>query len=97
MRKRKFKQFRQTSRKELWYLEDDNGDDCHLWAEPREETLQLTTLTNQVTINNNGNQAHGFHCSLEEEKNCCFTYFELQSEPMNHFNLAQFSLSQLVS
>lgn len=33
------KHFRRTSRKELWYLKDDDGDDGHLGAEPREETL----------------------------------------------------------
>lgn len=46
------------------YLEDDDRDDGNLWAEPREETLKLTTLTNQVTIHYDGNQAHGFHRRL---------------------------------
>lgn len=50
---------------ELWYLEDDDRDYGHLRAEPREETLQLTTLTNQVAIYYDGNQSHGFHGSLE--------------------------------
>lgn len=48
----------------LWYLQDDNRDDGHLRTEPREEPLQLTALTNQVTVHYDGNQAHGFHRRL---------------------------------
>ena len=46
------------------YLQDDDGDDGHLRAEPREETLQLTTLANQVTVHYDGNQPHSFHHRL---------------------------------
>lgn len=54
----------------LWaslYLQDDDGDDGHLRAEPGEEPLQLTTLANQVTVHNDGNQAHGFHYRLQTD------------------------------
>lgn len=50
--------------RQLWYLKDDDGDDGHLRTEPREETLQLTALTNQVTIHYDRDQPHGFHRSL---------------------------------
>ena len=46
------------------YLQQDNGDDGHLRTQPGEQTLELPTLTNQVTVNNNGYQAHGLHRSL---------------------------------
>jgi len=49
------------------YLEDDDGDDGHLGAEPREESLQLTALTNQVAVHHDGDQAHGLHRRLREE------------------------------
>lgn len=62
--RKSLKKAQALSRNEPWYLEDDDGDDGHLRAEPREETLQLTTLTNQVTIHYDGNQTHGFHRSL---------------------------------
>lgn len=39
----------------LLYLQDDDGDDGHLWTQPREEALQLTALTNQVTVHDDGN------------------------------------------
>ena len=50
------------------YLQQDDGDDGHLRAQPGEQTLELPTLTNQVTVNNDGYQAHGLHSSLMERE-----------------------------
>lgn len=46
------------------HLQQDNGDDGHLRTQPGKEALQLPTLTNQVTVDNDGNQTHGLHRSL---------------------------------
>lgn len=51
-----------------FYLQYHDGDDDHLWAQPGEETLQLTTLANEVTVHHDGYQAHGLHCSLHTER-----------------------------
>lgn len=54
-----------NKRVSLWqYLENDDGDDGHLRAEPGEEALQLTALANQVTVHYDGNQPHNFHHRL---------------------------------
>lgn len=50
------------------HLEDDDGDDGHLRTEPRKEPLQLTALTNQVTVHYDGNQTHDLHRSLRRRK-----------------------------
>lgn len=46
------------------YLQDDDGDDGHLGAEPGEEPLQLAALTNQVAVDDDGDETHGFHGRL---------------------------------
>lgn len=46
------------------YLQQDYGDDGHLRTQPGEQTLELPTLTNQVTVNYDSYQAHSLHCSL---------------------------------
>ena len=50
------------------YLQDDDGDDGHLGAEPGEETLELAALSNQVTVDDDGDQTHGLHGRLRREK-----------------------------
>lgn len=57
------------------YLEDDDGDDGHLRTEPGEEPLQLTALTNQVTVHHDGNQAHDLHRLLRRRKTSRFVVF----------------------
>lgn len=50
------------------YLQQDDGDDGHLGTQPGEETLQLPALTNQIAVDDDGDQAHGLHGSLQRER-----------------------------
>lgn len=59
------------------YLEDDDGDDGHLRTEPGKEPLQLTALTNQVTVHYDGNQTHDLHRSLSRRKTSSLVVFHL--------------------
>lgn len=50
------------------HLQQDDGDDGHLGTQPGEETLQLPALTNQIAVDDDGDQAHGLHGSLQRER-----------------------------
>ncbi len=71
------------------YLQHYNRNNGHLRAQPGEESLQLSTLANKVTVHNYSDQTHCLHCGL-------FT-FEEQTKANKHKQEILSAMNNLLS